>query len=103
MKYCTNCGKELTDDAVFCTTCGFKSNAEIPVSHPKSQLTAAILCAFLGTLGIHRFYVGKIGTGLLWLFTGGMFGFGFVVDMITILCDAFTDINGNWLAKKRDL
>ena len=34
-------------------------------SSPKSRLVAFLLCFFLGELGIHRFYVGKVGTGLL--------------------------------------
>ncbi|MBQ3755018.1 MAG: TM2 domain-containing protein, partial [Clostridia bacterium] len=39
---------------------------------PKSRLVATLLCFFLGGLGIHRFYVGKVGTGILYLFTGGL-------------------------------
>lgn len=57
----------------------------------KSRSTAALLCFFLGGLGIHRFYVGKIGTGLLWLFTGGLFGIGAIVDLISIAFGGFTD------------
>ena len=66
-------------------------------SSPKSRLVAFLLCFFLGELGIHRFYVGKVGTGLLWLFTAGFLGIGALVDFILILCGSFTDKEGKFL------
>ncbi len=45
---------------------------------------AWVLQTFLGPLGIHRFYLGKWGTGLLWLFTGGLFGLGYAYDFLTL-------------------
>lgn len=45
---------------------------------------AWILLTFLGLLGIHRFYLGKIGTGILWLLTGGLFGIGWLFDFCTL-------------------
>lgn len=45
---------------------------------------AWILLTFLGLLGIHRFYLGKIGTGILWLVTGGIFGIGWLYDFCTL-------------------
>ncbi len=54
----------------------------------------AIMCFFFGMLGVHRFLVGKIGTGILYIFTGGLFGIGVLVDFIMILCSAFTNKQG---------
>lgn len=45
---------------------------------------AWILQTFLGLFGIHRFYLGKIGTGLIWLFTGGLLGIGYLYDYCTL-------------------
>jgi len=64
----------------------------------KSKTTALLLCIFLGGLGVHRFYVGKIGTGIVWLLTGGVFGIGWLVDIIMIAVDKFKDKQGNILA-----
>ena len=70
-----------------------------PISD-KSRAAAAILCWFLGVLGIHRFYVGKVGTGIAMLFTLGGLGIWALIDFIMILVGSFKDISGkvliNW-------
>lgn len=60
----------------------------------KSKIVAALLCFFLGVLGVHRFYVGKIGTGLLYLCSGGFCGIGALIDFIVILIGGFRDKAG---------
>ncbi len=60
----------------------------------KSRLVALLLVLFLGCLGIHRFYVGKIGTGLLMLFTLGGLGIWTLIDFIMIATGNFKDKNG---------
>ena len=60
----------------------------------KSKTTDLLLCIFLGTLGVHRFYEGKIGTGILWLCTLGLFGIGWIVDIVLIVTNRAKDKNG---------
>ena len=105
MKFCKFCGQQIPMEAVLCVKCGRQveqlqgaqnvnpqvviNNAPQPVVYrtgtPKDKWVAFVLAFVLGFLGAHRFYEGKIGTGLLWLFTGGLFGIGWLVDWITIL------------------
>lgn len=59
----------------------------------RERMIALLLCLFLGYLGVHRFYVGKIGTGIIWLLTFGCFGIGVLVDIITIATGSFHDDN----------
>lgn len=60
----------------------------------KSKWVAFLLAFFAGYLGFHRFYVGKVGSGILWLLTFGFFGIGWLVDCIMILIGAFRDKAG---------
>lgn len=61
---------------------------------PKSFVAAILFCFFLGTLGIHRFYVGKIGTGILMLITFGGFSIWQIIDFVIIACSTFRDKKG---------
>lgn len=61
----------------------------------KRILPAFLLCFFLGCFGAHRFYVGKIGTGILQLVTLGGLGIWALIDFIMIIIGAFTDKQGN--------
>lgn len=70
------------------------SEVAVPVRSQKNKGVALALCVLLGYMGIHRFYVGKIGTGVLWLLTLGCFGIGWIVDIVMLCCNKFADKSG---------
>lgn len=65
----------------------------------RSKWIAFMLCLLLGRWGIHRLYVGKIGTGLLYMATKGFGYAGVVLDLILILTNSFTDGDGRPLRR----
>ena len=66
---------------------------------PKSKVTALLLCLFLGYFGVHYFYVGRVLMGLVYLFTFGLFGFGWLIDLALIAAGIFRDSHGRCLKK----
>ena len=108
-KFCKFCGEKIPEDAILCTKCGRQVeemkkgsdpqqivinnsnnnvntnvNAGIGVK-PKNKWVALALCICLGYFGAHKFYEGKSGMGVLYLFTFGLCGIGWIVDIILIL------------------
>lgn len=106
-KFCSECGQKIAAKAVICPHCGCQvakpesapnitinnsnqnqnnqaANAAL-ARHMKNKWVAVLLCIFLGAIGGHKFYEGKIGMGILYLFTGGLLGIGVIVDLITLL------------------
>ena len=112
-KFCKHCGEKIHIDAVLCTKCGrqveeLKSDPSTPQIVVNNTNTNAntntnvnqnnsnggkacnkwvslCLCFFLGFFGAHKFYEGKIGMGILYIFTVGLFGIGVLIDFISIL------------------
>ena len=112
-KFCKHCGEKIPEDAVLCTHCGrqveniTQSAANTPnivinnansnvntnnntinaaaLKKPRNKRISLLLCLFLGYVGAHKFYEGKIGMGVLYLFTGGLFLIGVIVDLISII------------------
>ena len=108
-KYCTNCGRaiqpgEFRSANGNCGDCAAKAHSASMQSSQYSNrdwLVTLLFSIFLGYLGIHRFYVGKIGTGILYLLTAGLFGIGYLVDFIKIICGKFTDKDGNAIRREK--
>ena len=71
------------------------SNPPIANVSDKSRLVALLFCVLLGFFGVHRFYVGKIGTGILMVLTIGGFGIWALIDLILIAAGSFRDKQGN--------
>src|SRR5260370_35133223 len=66
----------------------------------RSWVTAAFLCMFLGWLGVHRFYTGRIVSVIFQLLTFGGFGIWTLIDLIMIITGSFTDNHGRPLANQ---
>lgn len=99
MGFCRACGKQIHNSAIACPGCGAQQLSQTASTTDKRILPAALLCGFLGWLGVHRFYVGKVGTGLLMLFTLGFFGIWTLIDFIIIVCGAFKDKDGHTITQ----
>ena len=105
-KYCVNCGAQMNYSEDVCPMCGQNAvtGANMNASTPNvvinnnvnnfvdavpgkecNKWIAFLLCFFLGGLGIHKFYEGKIGMGILYIFTCGLFGIGWLIDLIRIV------------------
>lgn len=98
--YCVNCGKKIKDGAKVCPYC-YRIQAYGPsssnreerehshsVKRPEKKTAnykMALICFFFGVFGVHKFIEGKIGMGILYLLTFGLFGIGWIIDIARYL------------------
>jgi hypothetical protein len=100
--FCHACGAKTNPLAVICIKCGASLEGKIAAGDvsPKSRLATTLLAWFLGHFGAHRFYLGKIGTAILMLFTLGGFGIWALIDFIYAVTGNMKDKDGklikNW-------
>lgn len=112
-KFCSHCGGKINERAVVCPLCGCQVEQMAPAAtpnivinntnsnvntntqiqtlntaalkKPKNKWVALLLCLFLGFFGGHKFYEGKIGMGVIYLLTGGLFTIGAIIDFLILL------------------
>ena len=112
-KFCKHCGMKIAEAAVICPHCGCQVEEMKKAEQPsivinnannntntntnnnmngmgfgmrmKNKWVAFFLCLFIGYLGAHKFYEGRAGLGILYLFTGGLFAIGAIIDCIALL------------------
>jgi TM2 domain-containing membrane protein YozV len=88
------CGEKMAASAVACPKCGAPNAAAAAKVSDKSWVTTILLCFFFGAFGFHRFYLGKILTGILQLLTLGGLGIWALIDFIRIIVGNLKDANG---------
>ncbi len=119
---CPNCGANLSHDGKPCLYCGTHQAAQpqpaaqqgpsspqqaesaapflryeaghYGVYSDKNKWITLLLCFFFGYSGAHKFYVGRVVGGIVYLLTFGLFGFGWLIDLVTILFGRFRDQHG---------
>jgi TM2 domain-containing membrane protein YozV len=105
--YCTSCGRSIKKEASVCPFCGVMqgvsaSSGYPPGYVPKEHTAALLLCIFLGFVGGHRFYVGKIGTAILMIVSSVTIIvpiIWWIIDLVQICTGKFTDKQGYLLKK----
>ena len=94
---CQSCGHPLDPSASVCLECGHLRPLAPAAIRPVSErriLPAFLLCALLGMFGAHRFYAGRIGTGILQILTVGGLGLWWLADLILLVTGHFKDAEG---------
>lgn len=106
--FCPDCGASMAAADRFCASCRW--DAQNPEKHAspglpssprslgppsdKSRMTTLLLCVFGGFLGLHRFYVGRVGSGVLWFVSFGLLSVGWIYDLVMVATGEFVDDQG---------
>ena len=94
-KYCFNCGAAIESKAAVCPKCGIPQPDITPNNTFNYRwLTTFLLCLILGVFGVHRFYLGRVGTGILMLVTLGGLGIWYLIDLILVITGGMRDNDG---------
>ncbi|MDD9158407.1 TM2 domain-containing protein [Aliivibrio sp. S4TY2] len=93
--FCRGCGTEIHESALACPKCGAQQSQKTDTN--SNWIVAVLLCFFLGFIGAHRFYTGRIGLGIAQLLTLGGLGLWTLIDFILLLCGKLKDSEGNYI------
>jgi len=101
--FCSSCGAIIKKEAEICPKCGVRQkhrndDFDKPLGK-RNYLVALLLSIFVGSLGVDRFYMGLIGTGILKLLTLGGCGIWWLIDVILIALNSLKDGDGKFLHK----
>lgn len=112
VNYCPKCGTKLNEGANFCSQCGYKFNDQVTTPQnyqsysgkatgkldkdgkpysDKNGLAVLLLAIFVGMFGVHRFYSGSIGIGVIQLLTLGGCGIWVLVDIVMLVTGSMKD------------
>ncbi|WHI46904.1 NINE protein [Microbulbifer sp. JMSA004] len=100
-KFCSDCGENIKERAEICPKCGVRQSARSGLApNGKSKVAAALLAFFLGGFGVHKFYLGQVGLGILylvffWTFIPAIVAFIEFIILLTMSDEAFNQKFGN--------
>lgn len=95
-KYCTTCGELIHEKAEICPHCGVRQPQKASAGSTKDKTTAGILGIFLGGIGLHKFYLGQTGMGIVyflacWTFIPAIIGFVEGIVILSMSDDKFNE------------
>lgn len=93
-RFCGGCGWDTQNPEKHAERSLPSSPRSLGPPSNKSRMTTLLLCVFAGFLGLHRFYVGRTGSGVLWFVTFGLLSVGWIYDLVMVATGEFVDDQG---------